>query len=63
MIAPALFAGVEAGSKAQLAPLLRAAAERLQLGGELFEGTWLDVGTLERLAALEAYLAAKYARG
>lgn len=63
VIAPALFAGVEAGSKAQLAPLLRAAAERLQLGGELFEGTWLDVGTLERLAALEAYLAAKYARG
>lgn len=59
VIAPALFAGVATGSKAQLAPLLRAAAERLQVGGELFEGTWLDVGTLERLAALEAYLAAK----
>ena len=63
VIAPALFAGVAAGSKAQLAPLLRAAAERNQVGGERFEGTWLDVGTLERLAALEAYLAAKYARG
>ena len=63
VIAPALFAGVAAGSKAQLAPLLRAAAERLQVGGELFEGTWLDVGTLERLAALEAYLAAKHASG
>jgi MurNAc alpha-1-phosphate uridylyltransferase len=62
MIAPALFAGVEAGSKAQLAPLLRAAAERRQVSGELFAGTWLDVGTLERLSALEAYLAAKYAR-
>jgi MurNAc alpha-1-phosphate uridylyltransferase len=61
VIAPALFAGVEAGSKAQLAPLLRAAAERRRVGGELFEGTWLDVGTLERLAALEAYLAAKNA--
>lgn len=63
VIAPALFAGVEAGAKAQLAPLLRAAAERRQVSGELYEGTWLDVGTLERLAALEAYLAAKYARG
>jgi MurNAc alpha-1-phosphate uridylyltransferase len=63
VIAPALFAGVEAGSKAQLAPLLRAAAERRLVGGELFVGTWLDVGTLERLSALEAYLAAKYARG
>ncbi len=63
VIAPALFAGVDAGSKAQLAPLLRAAAERRLASGELFEGTWLDVGTVERLAALEAYLAAKYARG
>ena len=63
VLAPALFAGVEAGSKAQLAPLLRAAAERRLVGGELFAGTWLDVGTLERLSALEAYLAAKYARG
>lgn len=63
VIAPALFAGVEAGAKAQLAPLLRAAAERRQVSGELFEGTWLDIGTVERLAALEAYLAAKYARG
>ena len=63
VIAPALFAGVEAGSKAQLAPLLRAAADRRQVSGEIFEGTWLDVGTLERLAALEAYLASKYARG
>ncbi|HUQ24954.1 MAG TPA: nucleotidyltransferase family protein [Burkholderiales bacterium] len=63
VIAPRLFAGVEAGSKAQLAPLLRAAAERRLVSGDLFEGTWLDVGTVERLAALEAYLATKYARG
>jgi MurNAc alpha-1-phosphate uridylyltransferase len=63
VIAPALFASVDAGSKAQLAPLLRTAAERRLVSGELFEGTWLDVGTVERLSALEAYLAAKYARG
>jgi MurNAc alpha-1-phosphate uridylyltransferase len=63
VIAPQLFAGVQAGSKAQLAPLLRAAAEERRVSGEFFEGTWLDVGTVERLAALEAYLASKYARG
>jgi MurNAc alpha-1-phosphate uridylyltransferase len=61
LIAPALFAGIAAGSKAQLAPLLRTAAERQLVSGELFEGTWLDVGTLARLSALEAYLAAKNA--
>jgi MurNAc alpha-1-phosphate uridylyltransferase len=63
VIAPQLFAGVQAGRQAQLAPLLRAAAEERRVSGELFEGTWLDVGTVERLAALEAYLASKYARG
>jgi MurNAc alpha-1-phosphate uridylyltransferase len=63
VIAPQHFAGVEAGGKAQLAPLLRAAAEERRISGELFEGTWLDVGTIERLAALEAYLAMRYARG
>ena len=63
VIAPQLFADVEAGGKAQLAPLLRAAAEERRISGELFEGTWLDVGTIERLAALEAYLAMRYARG
>jgi N-acetyl-alpha-D-muramate 1-phosphate uridylyltransferase len=63
VLAPALFSEVQAGAKAQLAPLLRSAAEARRVSGELFEGTWLDVGTVERLAALEAYLAGKYARG
>lgn len=63
VISPRLFAGVEAGTKAQLAPLLRAAAERRQVSGELFEGLWQDAGTVERLAELEARLAAKHARG
>ncbi len=47
------FAGLEPGKK-PLAPLLRAAADRGELGGELFEGDWNDVGTPERLAALNA---------
>lgn len=53
---PALLAPVKAGEKAPLAPLLRDAAARGRLGGELYEGLWQDVGTIERLAELEAYL-------
>jgi MurNAc alpha-1-phosphate uridylyltransferase len=56
VISPQLVAGVAAGSKAQLAPLWRAAAERDQVTGELYEGHWSDVGTPERLSALEARL-------
>ena len=34
-------------------PMLRAAASRRQVTGELYRGEWHDVGTLERLRALE----------
>ena len=56
VISPRLVAGVAAGSKAQLAPLWRAAAERREVTGELHAGHWCDVGTRERLDALEARL-------
>ena len=56
VISPQLAAGVNAGSKAQLAPLWRAAAERGAVTGELYEGHWSDVGTPERLAALATRL-------
>lgn len=59
VMAPALVAGVKAGEKAPLAPLLRAAAERGLISGELHRGAWQDVGTRERLAELEAYLASR----
>jgi len=58
LIDPALVAPVRAGERAQLAPLLRAAADAGRLSGELHAGAWHDVGTPERLAALEARLAA-----
>jgi len=35
---------------------LRAAADRGQLSGSLYEGLWADAGTPERLAALRAYV-------
>lgn len=57
LIDPALVAPVRAGERAQLAPLLRAAAEGGRLSGELHRGVWHDAGTAQRLAALEALLA------
>lgn len=57
VMAPALVETVTPGEKAPLAPLLYEAAARGRLGGELFEGLWQDVGTVERLTELEARLA------
>ena len=53
---PGLVAPVKPGEKAPLAPLLYDAAARGLIGGELYEGLWQDVGTLERLAELEKHL-------
>ncbi|MDB5972414.1 MAG: nucleotidyltransferase family protein [Hydrocarboniphaga sp.] len=55
ILRPALFAGCQPG-RFPLAPLLRAAALRDQLDGEVFGGLWSDVGTPLRLAELEALL-------
>lgn len=48
---PRLFEGCRDG-KFPLLPLLRRAIEAGQLQGELYEGPWVDVGSPERLAAL-----------
>jgi len=40
------------GITAPLAPLLRAAMDAQRVTGELYSGLWVDVGTPERLAAL-----------
>ncbi|MCP5266551.1 MAG: nucleotidyltransferase family protein [Burkholderiaceae bacterium] len=53
---PALFAGIVAGQRAALAPLLRRAAERGLAGAEHHHGHWTDVGTPQRLAELDAEL-------
>jgi len=50
---PEFFDGCEAG-RFPLAPMLREAADRGLLTGTLYEGLWADVGTSERLAALQA---------
>ena len=56
MFDPALFAGLAAGTRAPLAPLLRAAARAGHAGGERLIGRWVDVGTPARLAELDAEL-------
>jgi MurNAc alpha-1-phosphate uridylyltransferase len=48
---PGFFAGIPAGVSA-LKPLLYRAIERNCLSGEHYSGTWVDVGTPERLEAL-----------
>jgi MurNAc alpha-1-phosphate uridylyltransferase len=50
---PALFAGIKRGDRARLADVLIAAMSRQQVTGELYRGQWHDVGTPERLAALD----------
>jgi len=42
------------GGRFSVVPLLREAADRGQLDGSLYEGIWEDVGTPERLEALNA---------
>lgn len=53
---PELFAGIERGQPAKLAPLLRSAIDAGQITGEHHSGRWVDVGTPERLAALDTEL-------
>ncbi|MDR3213160.1 MAG: nucleotidyltransferase family protein [Azoarcus sp.] len=53
---PALFAHLEAGRPARLAPQLRAAMADDRVSGEHYRGRWVDVGTPERLAQLDAWL-------
>ena len=53
---PQLFAALEAGKPAKLAPLLRQAMAEGKVAGECHAGRWVDVGTPQRLAELDAEL-------
>jgi MurNAc alpha-1-phosphate uridylyltransferase len=54
--APALFAGIPAGARAPLGPLLRTAMREGRVTGETFSGFWSDVGTPQRLAEADAFV-------
>ena len=48
---PEFFANCEAG-RFSVAPMLRAAADANQMAASEYSGTWVDVGTIERLESL-----------
>ena len=54
--APRLFGGIPANAKVPLAPLLRKAMAAGRVSGEHYRGRWHDIGTVERLRALDAEL-------
>jgi MurNAc alpha-1-phosphate uridylyltransferase len=56
----ALFAGIASGARAPLAPVLRKAMACDHVTGERYAGWWVDVGTPERLAQLDAEVSAMH---
>ncbi|HEX7982627.1 MAG TPA: nucleotidyltransferase family protein [Duganella sp.] len=59
---PDMFDGIAPGRHAKLGPLIRSFIERKQVGGEVYEGEWHNVGTVEQLDRLNAPPAARGAR-
>lgn len=53
---PDLFFGLAKGQPAKLAPLLRTAMQQGKVSGAHHHGQWHDIGTPERLRALESQL-------
>lgn len=51
---PEFFAGCEPG-RFSIAPMLRAAADADRLAASVYSGRWTDVGTVERLEALNRH--------
>ena len=54
-----MFDGTEPGQHAKLGPLMRKYADLKQVGGEVYEGDWINVGTIEQLEALNAPLSSR----
>ena len=53
---PLLFKDVESGLPAKLAPILRTAINQKKVTGAYYAGTWMDIGTPERLGQLNRQL-------
>ena len=56
---PSLFANIERGQPAKLAPILRVAIEQHLVSATHYQGVWHDIGTPERLADLDQQLTAR----
>ncbi len=53
---PYMFAGIKRGEPAKLAPLLRLAIAVDKVTAEHYQGVWHDIGTPERLHAIDSQL-------
>ena len=51
---PEMFDGIEAGEVVRIGPLLRTFIDQQRVGGEIYHGPWVNVGTVEQLEELNA---------
>ncbi|WP_422446767.1 N-acetylmuramate alpha-1-phosphate uridylyltransferase MurU [Endozoicomonas sp. ALB091] len=56
ILSPRLFDGCQRGTAFALAPLLIEGMQQGRVSGQYHHGFWTDVGSVERLQALEGYL-------
>ncbi|MFD2367088.1 N-acetylmuramate alpha-1-phosphate uridylyltransferase MurU [Pseudoduganella sp. GCM10020061] len=56
---PEMFDGITPGDYVRFGPLMRKYIDLGQVGGEIYEGEWVNVGTVGQLEELNAPLAAK----
>lgn len=54
---PEMFDAIQPGEKARLGPLMREFIAQGRIGGEIYKGEWVNVGTIEQLEQLNAPLA------
>jgi MurNAc alpha-1-phosphate uridylyltransferase len=58
---PEMFAGITPGEHAKFSPLMRKFIDLGQVGGEIYDGQWVNVGTVAQLEELNAPLAKRAA--
>jgi MurNAc alpha-1-phosphate uridylyltransferase len=51
---PEMFDGIKAGEFVKFGPLMRKFIDMKRVGGEIYEGPWVNVGTIEQLEELNA---------
>jgi MurNAc alpha-1-phosphate uridylyltransferase len=54
---PEMFDAIGPGEFAKFGPLLRAFVDQGRVGGEIYQGEWVNVGTVQQLEELNAPLA------
>ncbi|MFL6674693.1 MAG: N-acetylmuramate alpha-1-phosphate uridylyltransferase MurU [Massilia sp.] len=58
---PEMFDGIKAGEFVKLGPLMRKYVDLKRVGGEIYDGQWVNVGTARQLEELNAPLAKRQA--